>query len=154
MAFTTLHLVAYLLSFNTCIDAQPLDNRDTTSLSSSCNATQTGVATHFGSFDNPWRYAIAIYNENTPERGSSGQGLLDNIKAECHNDPSLLHVEPLEHDPQTNALTAYNMTFSLPASLPDTDCVQTAIQKAEGKDLSCERQRPHPQNQTEDQVWG
>lgn len=144
MALSAIHhlLLAYVLSFIACTDAQPLNNRDTTSISSSCRATQSGVATHFGSFENPWQYAIAIYNKHTPERGSPGQGLLDNIKAECHNDPSLLHVDPLGYDPQTNALTAYNMTFSLPASLPDTACVETAIQKAEGKNLYCDRQIP------------
>ena len=84
-----------------------------------------------------WQYNIVIRNKKTPEKGSPGQGLLDNIHGECHNDAVEPTVNPLGYDPQTHALTGYNISFTLSYTLPDTACVETAIQKAEDKTLSC-----------------
>ena len=95
--------------------------------------------THFGPRTGAWDYNIIIYNKTTSEKGSPGQGLLDNVRGECHNDASQPHIDPLGYDPQTHALTGYNISFILPATLPDTACVETAIQKAEHQSLSCER---------------
>ncbi len=95
--------------------------------------------THFGTLTGSWNYNIVIYNKTAAEKGSPGQGLLDNVYGECRNYAVQPHVDPLGYDPQTHALTSYDMSFFLPASLPDTDCVQTAIQKAEHQTLICER---------------
>ena len=142
MAFTKILplLMACILSLNVSINAQPLEARNTTALTSSCTTKQSATPLRGGPLLGPWHYTILIYNKQTPERGAPAQGLIDNIVGECHAqvDPaSPPHVDPFGYNPQTHALSGYNITFSLPASLPDTACVQTAIKKAENKDLDC-----------------
>ena len=105
--------------------------------SSSCHAAQNDVPTRFGAISVPWSYDIVIAHKTTTERGSPGQGLLDNIRGECHNDAMYPDVKSALYDAQSHALTGYEIEFSMPASLPDTACVQTAISKAEGQQLTC-----------------
>ena len=131
-------LVACILSLNSHVNAQPLYIRNTTSPSSWCSVVQDNYPTRTGQFIGPWQYNIGINNKQTPEKDSPGQGLLDNIWGECHNNPTSQHIDPLGYNLQTDALAGYNILFQLPATIPDTTCVERAIQKAENKTLRCE----------------
>ena len=143
-------LTASLILFSMDATAKPVYARR--DISSSCVASKDDVPTHFGILSGPWSYQITIYNKTTSEKGSPGQGLLDNIWGECHNAATQTETpaNSLGYNPQTNALTSYKVSFMLPQTLPDSACVETAIQKAEHQTLSCDEPRHIHTNSSSD----
>ena len=94
-----------------------------------------------------WPYSVAIYiaHKTTPERGTAGQGLLDNLQGECgkpvvnptHPDPTHpTRVERVIKDPSTGAVLSYAMYVLLQPSA-GVACVNRAIRKAENQDITC-----------------
>lgn len=89
---------------------------------------------------------IAIYDKITPEKGSPGSGLFDNLKGECGGlggTGDQNRVENTQFNPTTGALNSYTMFAILPQNAP-TDCVAKAIQKAENQTVVCKVGRPGP----------